>query len=51
VINQAGYEVYKQLPLDINVGGLEGGYYQNLYYEMALNYAVLLATTTLPGWR
>src|SRR5690606_6366237 len=34
-----GDEVYKQLPLDINVGGLEGGYYQNLYYEVALNYA------------
>ena len=33
-----GNEVYKQLPLDINVGGLEGGYYRNLYYEVALNY-------------
>ena len=34
-----GNEVYKQLPLDINVGSLEDGYYRNLYYEVALNYA------------
>jgi TonB-linked SusC/RagA family outer membrane protein len=33
-----GNEVYTQDPLDINVGGLEGGYYRNLYYEMSLNY-------------
>jgi TonB-linked SusC/RagA family outer membrane protein len=29
---------YKRAPYDINVGGLNGGYYNNLYYEMALNY-------------
>jgi len=33
-----GDEVYQQPPLDINVGALEGGYYRNLYYEIALNY-------------
>jgi TonB-linked SusC/RagA family outer membrane protein len=32
-------EYYKQGPYDINVGGLEGGYYRNLYYEAALNYS------------
>jgi TonB-linked SusC/RagA family outer membrane protein len=49
IINQAGYEVYKQLPLDINVGGLEGGYYQNLYYEMALNYARTFGNHNVTG--
>lgn len=39
IISVAGKEVYKQLPLDINVGNMEGGYYRNLYYEMSLNYA------------
>lgn len=33
-----GNETWTQPPLDINVGGLEGGYYSNLYYEFALNY-------------
>jgi TonB-linked SusC/RagA family outer membrane protein len=31
-------EYWKQPPLDINVGGLNGGYYANLYYETSLNY-------------
>lgn len=31
-------DVFEQTPLDINVGGLQGGYYTNLYYEMSLNY-------------
>lgn len=31
-------DVYVQTPLDINVGGLQGGYYTNLYYELSLNY-------------
>jgi TonB-linked SusC/RagA family outer membrane protein len=30
---------WAQEPFDVNVGGLEGGYYSDLYYEMALNYA------------
>lgn len=25
-------------PLDLNTGGLEGGYYANLYYEVSMNY-------------
>ena len=33
-----GNEVFQMLPLDINVGEMEGGYYRNLYYEIALNY-------------
>ena len=33
-----GNETWVQSPLDINVGGLEGGYYSNLYYEFGLNY-------------
>lgn len=49
VINQSGFEVYKQLPLDINVGGLEGGYYQNLYYEVALNYARTFGNHSVTG--
>jgi len=32
-----GDELYKQPPLDINVGGM-GSTYSDLYYEMALNY-------------
>lgn len=36
---QSGYYVYNLAPLDINVGGLEGGYYRDLYYEGSLNYA------------
>jgi TonB-linked SusC/RagA family outer membrane protein len=33
-----GNEYWKKPPLDINVGGLNGGYYQDLYYEASLNY-------------
>lgn len=33
-----GNEIWTQPPLDINVGGLEGGYYSNLYYEFSLDY-------------
>ncbi len=44
-----GNEVYKQLPLDINVGGMEGGYYRNLYYEMALNYNRTFDKHTVTG--
>lgn len=31
-------DIWVQPPLDINVGGLEKGYYNNLYYELSLNY-------------
>lgn len=33
-----GNEIWTQPPLDINVGGLEDGYYSNLYYEFSLDY-------------
>ena len=33
-----GMDVYKQPPLDVNTSGLQGGYYSDLYYEMAINY-------------
>jgi len=32
-------EVYKLTPVDIAVGGMEAGYYTDLYYEMSLNYS------------
>jgi len=32
-------EVYIQPAIDLNVGALEGGYYSDLYYEAAVNYA------------
>lgn len=44
-----GNEVYKQLPLDINVGGLQGGYYRNLYYEGSLNYARTFGNHSVTG--
>ena len=44
-----GNEVFKQLPLDINVGGLQGGYYRNLYYEASLNYARTFGNHTVTG--
>lgn len=36
---QSGYYKYNLNPLDINVGGMESGYYRDLYYEFSLNYA------------
>jgi TonB-linked SusC/RagA family outer membrane protein len=36
--NGQGTEYWKMGVLDINVGGLNGGYYANLYYEASLNY-------------
>ena len=35
---QSGYYTWDLVPLDINVGGLESGYYRDLYYEGSLNY-------------
>jgi TonB-linked SusC/RagA family outer membrane protein len=37
--NGQGPEVYVLRPIDINVGGLETGYYTDLYYEGAINYS------------
>ena len=31
-------QMYKMNPLSVNVGGLSGGYYKDLYYELSLNY-------------
>lgn len=36
--NEEGNETWTQPPLDINIGGLEKGYYNNLYYEFSLDY-------------
>ena len=36
---QTGYYKFNLNPLDINVGGLESGYYRDLYYEASVNYA------------
>lgn len=33
-----GNEVYTQKPLDLNVGGMQGDFYRDLYYEMGFNY-------------
>ena len=44
-----GNEVFNQLPLDINVGGLEGDYYRNLYYEASFNYARTFGDHTVSG--
>lgn len=37
--NGEGNEYWKLGPYDINVGGLNSGYYRNLYYEASLNYS------------
>lgn len=44
-----GNEVYVQSPLDINVGGLEGGYYRDLYYELGFNYNNTFGKHTVSG--
>ena len=36
---QSGYYKFNLNPLDINVGGMETGYYRDLYYEGSLNYS------------
>lgn len=33
-----GNEIFKQPPVTINVGGLSGNFYSDLYYEFAFNY-------------
>lgn len=33
-----GNEAWKLAPTDVNVGGLESGYYSDVYYELAVNY-------------
>jgi len=31
-------EVYKNDPVSVNIGGMQNGFYKDLYYEMGLNY-------------
>ncbi len=45
----AGNEYYKQQPLDINVGGMQGGYYRDLYYEFGFNYANTFGKHSVSG--
>lgn len=44
-----GQEMYKQPKLDMGVGGMEAGYYTDLYYEMSLNYANTFGKHRLTG--
>lgn len=46
---QSGYYKYNLNPLDINVGGLESGYYRDLYYEGSLNYANTFGKHSVTG--
>lgn len=48
-ITAAGNEYYKQQPLDINVGSMQGGYYRDLYYEFAFNYANTFGKHSVTG--
>ena len=45
----AGNEYYKQQPLDINVGSMQGGYYSDLYYEFGFNYANTFGKHSVSG--
>ncbi len=42
-------EVYNQAPLDINVGGLQGDYYRDIYYEFGLNYSNAFGKHSVSG--
>lgn len=45
-----GNEVWKQPPLDINVGGIvDDSYYTDMYYELALNYRNSFGDHTVTG--
>jgi len=48
-ITSAGNEYYKQSPLDINVGGLQSGYYRDLHYEFGLNYSNTFGNHSVTG--
>lgn len=47
--NGEGNEYWKMPPYDINVGGLNGGYYRDLYYEASLNYNNTFGKHTVTG--
>jgi len=44
-----GNEYFHQTPLDINVGGLQGGFYRDLYYEFGFNYSNTFGNHTVTG--
>ncbi|MBP7731589.1 MAG: SusC/RagA family TonB-linked outer membrane protein [Bacteroidales bacterium] len=44
-----GNEYYKLGPYDINVGGLNSGYYRDLYYEASVNYARTFGKHSISG--
>ena len=44
-----GNEVYKMMPLDINVGSMQGGFYRDLYYEFGFNYANTFGKHSVTG--
>lgn len=44
-----GNEMFRLGHLDINIGGLQGGYYRNLYYEVSLNYARTFGNHSVTG--
>jgi TonB-linked SusC/RagA family outer membrane protein len=44
-----GNEYYEIPPYDINVGGLNGGYYRDLYYEASVNYANTFGRHSVSG--
>ena len=41
--------VYVESPYSVGTGGLEGGYYRNVYYEVALNYANRFGNHSVTG--
>ncbi len=47
--NGQGNEIYKQGPLDINVGGLENDYYKDMYYELSMSYARTFGKHSVSG--
>lgn len=44
-----GNDVYYPAPMDINVSGLQGGYYSDLYYEASLNYGNTFGKHSVTG--
>jgi len=44
-----GNETWALPPYDANVGGMNGGYYGNLYYEASLNYGNSFGKNNVSG--
>ena len=47
--NGQGNEIFKQGPLDINVGSLENDYYKDMYYELSMSYARTFGKHSVSG--